>query len=231
MYLFNIQGLVNKDYILGSGHLWFLFYLMVCYFITPLLNKIKNTKSENFKILVFFIFCLQILLFSLGSTYSGFIVYILLFVFGYSLRIKDELWISYSKRKLICLLLVIISAMLRIFGRFFFDDTLFYTEMIVPYTQALIAVNIFMLLFQFGYDIYPNLNERIKKCITYMNGISYEIYLCHYMFCVGPIYLFGLTKIYCVNVLVVFVVSIISAQLLKLIGTIVVNRKEVTKNV
>lgn len=59
-----IQGL-TEDYLPGGGHLWYLTAILISYFITPLLAKLKNTKV-TLK-LMFFV--------------SSFILYILITVF------------------------------------------------------------------------------------------------------------------------------------------------------
>ena len=39
-YIFNLQGF--EIYVHGAEHLWYLTIIMICYLITPLLNKYKN---------------------------------------------------------------------------------------------------------------------------------------------------------------------------------------------
>lgn len=59
VYMFNIQGL--QIYVHGAEHLWYLTIIMVCYLITPILNKYrKYIISKNIAIIIPILILLQI---------------------------------------------------------------------------------------------------------------------------------------------------------------------------
>ena len=44
VYIFNLQGL--EIYVHGAEHLWYLTIAMICYFITPILDKNKYKLNK-----------------------------------------------------------------------------------------------------------------------------------------------------------------------------------------
>jgi len=49
-YMLNLQGFLGEYVIQGAGHLWFVSVLMLCYLITPILQKLKayiTNKQRN----------------------------------------------------------------------------------------------------------------------------------------------------------------------------------------
>lgn len=231
IYFLNFQGLINKNYVLGSAHLWFLSYLMICYLLIPFMNKLRKKEERTLVYLLAIVFIFQIILFILGSNYSSFVVYILLFIFGYYLRTKENVWTTYANKTLFACLVILFGLSIRLIGRFLFDDTLLYTEIIVPYSQVLIAINIFMAILGIFNRYGDTLNNLVTNVVKFINKYSYEIYLVHYMYCVGPFSVFKLTKSYLLNILIVLFLTLISAVILKEICQFLTTYRKECKNV
>ena len=101
------------------------------------------------------------------------------------------------------------SAILRVVARLLFDNSILYNVIIVGYTQGLIAFCIFYIF------IYMCRNVKENKVINFFDSISFEIYLVHYMYVVGPLRVMGLTNSFMINTIMTLVISILTAIGLK----------------
>lgn len=219
MYLFNIQGILNKS-ILGLGHLWFLSYLMICYVITPYLYKNKD-RICSIKVVSVLVIIQLIVGFFFGTT-GGFVLYFLVYILGYFWKYIFNDWITISRRTIIWLVITFVCIVLRIIGRFFLDDTSIYLGIVVPYSQAFLAISLFMLIYGVTYNSLFSKNVNSNRLFQFFHLLSYEIYLVHYMFCVGPLRIMSFTGSYILNIGLFFVLTIIFAYFLYYISQKVV---------
>ena len=84
----------------------------------------------------------------------------------------SDRWLNQSK---------IIQFATRFIGRVMIDGTKLYNLVIVNYTHYVAAACIFM-LFSIIFS-----KAKMLKIVQLVDDISFEIYLCHYMFIVGPV--------------------------------------------
>ena len=98
IYLFNLQGFLGG--VQGTQHLWFLSILMVCYIITPILNKFKmyiKKNSEAIIIVIVIIVC-QLIMTYCASKFVGLqISYVLTYILGYLISLLWNRNIKFSK--------------------------------------------------------------------------------------------------------------------------------------
>ena len=87
--------------------------------------------------------------------------------------------------------------------RMYFDGSYLYDRITVSYTQAIAAFCIFYII------AYLFKNRETGRLVSRVSEISFEIYLYHYMFTVGPLKLFGLTGYWCFDCILVTVVVVI----------------------
>lgn len=102
------------------------------------------------------------------------------------------------------------SFVLRFLSRLIFDDTILYNVMIVGYSQAVVAFSIFYIF------IYLGRKFKSNKFINYIDSISFDIYLVHYMYMVGPLRTMGVTSNFIFNTIITLVISFITAILLNI---------------
>lgn len=95
------------------------------------------------------------------------------------------------------------------------DGTIWYERIAVPYTQYIAAFAIF-LIFSFIFK-----NVKVGKLCKGFCKISFEVYLCHYMFVVGPISLMHLTSNFVVDMVITTVVVCVVAVVLNLVSGVV----------
>ena len=213
-YILNLQGL--QIYVHGAEHLWYLTVIMICYLITPILDKNKEKlNNESIGILITILIFIQVLTtYFIGTQIGIYLIYILLYITSYI--VGNSVNISISNKKLFLAFGIgIISITIRLIGKFLLDDTKIYNVIIVGYTQAIIAFSIFYIFAYLGNKIKAN------SVIKYIDSISFEVYLVHYMYMVGPVRLMGLTNSFVLNTIITIIVSVITAILLKKISKVI----------
>ena len=220
IYAFNLQGLLGG--VQGGAHLWFLTTIMFCYLITPLLYKIRSRVlqlTDINKILSFLLLVtLQIITSYIVSERIGLnIAYLNLYVFAYFIA---NIWDRSVTVKGVVLftVLVIFCMVIRLGAKYYIDGTLIYNTIIVPLTQSAIGIYLFMTLDQFK-SLARNAN--MKKVVNHLDAISFEIFITHYAFIIGPFYIMGLTNNIVIDSILVIIATYILALLLNKICNII----------
>lgn len=188
--------------VLGADHTWFLTALLICYMITPILSKIfcGRGMKKTFQLLTLIISGVM----PMALAYVPWIVYhtiganVCFYVIAYWIGIAIKNGFQFKKEHLwlyVCIMLCAFAG--RFVGRMFWDDTRFYNCVIVGYTQYIAAfsiLGIFAVIFS---------KEKSNKVIRWICQISFELYLYHYMFIVGPVSLMNITKSWLISSLIV----------------------------
>ena len=204
--------------VLGAEQTWFITPLLLCYAITPLLARYithQRTKKQ-IAILVIVAASVKLLWTILKSPVCNTLlslvsVYVIAFVVG---RFFDKLTFTKAKA-LVAFMVICIAFGMRLVTRYFFDGTVFYDRIVCGYTQILAAFCIFY-LFAVAFQ-----NIKPPKWVSFIGEISFEVYLVHYMFCVGPVKLFGMTPYWVLNCMLVTVISVALAMIIHRISCFV----------
>ena len=141
----------------------------------------------------------------LGGNLTGMTTYFI----GYYVGMIDY---KYSKKSyILATAFIVISVILRLIFKYTFDGTILYNVILTFITQNIFAISIFV--------IFKNLDLKENKLITFIDSISYEIYLVHYMFIIGPVFVIGvngnLTHNLLIDSVVILFFILISASILK----------------
>lgn len=218
IYIFNLQGL--EIYVHGAEHLWYLTIAMICYFITPILDKNKYKLNKQ-KLIVFFIGYVAIQLITSYFIYEQFGRYLIMigiYIIAYFIGFY---WNSENinfKIFIFACISIIIALFLRIFGMLIFDNTILYSVLIVGYTHSLLGLSMFFI----GFYIVKQLKgNKFFNTIKLFDSISYEIYLVHYIFIDEPISVL-FTNYSLINCFFVLVFSFISAFILNKICSLII---------
>lgn len=214
IYLFNLQGFLGG--VQGTQHLWFLSILMVCYIITPILNKFKmyiKKNSEAIIIVIVIIVC-QLIMTYCASKFVGLqISYVLTYILGYLISLLWNRNIKFSK-VIILDVITLISLVIRIISRSIFDNSILYDYVIVLYEQMIFGIAIFINI----YYIFKQVNERVKikenKIIKHIDKVSFYFYIVHYMYLIGPVRVMESTNSFLVNSIIAIFISYLSALIL-----------------
>ncbi len=199
-------------YVFGAEHLWFITILAFCYLITPLLQWIEHIFLFRTRICFFAAnILLQIFATFYISTQLGrywFLVnfYILCYELG-----AQKFRCCTKKQFAVISLLGICGIATRLVGKIYFDDTILYNIFISGITHCMLAISIFGVV-QFL------ASDKAGKLISFLDSISYEVYLVHYMLIVGPISLLHLTKSFCVDSVITIAASLMIAAIVHYIA-------------
>lgn len=223
--LLNLQGLWGGE--LGNvdtGSLWFITFILICYFLTPLLQKYraKMTWVRLFVLICFLSAIESVFILSIKPEYftvclPGVIFYIFAYYFGYlwNKQVDNRFYIILS-------FLMVITIAIRLLLKFEADAGnvfvgKFYDRVYVSYSQGLLGfwifVTIYWLLTRLGklrVIIYP----ALLKC----DKLSYCIYIVHCTFLRGVLNLSQVTNSLFVNTLFFLIATTLLALIIKAIS-------------
>lgn len=206
--------------VLGAEQTWFMTTMMLCYLITPWFSafwsRLGSIKTVRIITLIFCIVILPLSLYIFKSDSYFTIGHQIGFYFTAYIIGWDYQKINVKKKQVpVFISMIIIGAALRVVGKLYLDNTVVYNRLIAAYTHKLIAFGLFFL----SAVVFANL-----KPIKLVNGIcaiSFEVYLCHYMFVLGPLPLMFFTSYWALNSLMIVAVSFAFATALHLINSFI----------
>lgn len=180
-YVFNLQGFFGATE--GLEHLWFLSLIMICYLITPILEKLRNMTSSSFKYLIVLV---GIVIVSILVSYSNvkigrYMFECALYIFAYYYSFNEKKYSLMKIKSWIFIVVIFISMIIRTILKKYIDTTIIYTNFVVLFTQSVIAISVFFIIKKMKFDI------KGQKIISYINNldeVTFYIYIVHYAFCV-----------------------------------------------
>ena len=193
-YLFGVFGLERiTDLDLfssvdGLTHLWYITAALICELVAPLILFIRN-KFEN-KNLAYYAISISsiVVLHIVGGIISIKIDYILVFVVG--VLLFDLLNKQYGFKEFAFYnAFLIVAVVLRLIAQKSIDGTMVYNGIINPLVYLVISYVLFVDLKYFVGILGENFKTSLQnsKIIGFIEKFSFEIYICHYIFIVGPL--------------------------------------------
>lgn len=199
--------------VLGADHTWFITAILICYLITPLMAK----RGSKIGLICLGIVPVVLALIPNPSVYT-LLDPVCFYMLAYSAGRKYKSDDITLKKSIIAFMVMIISFAVRFGVKIFADGTILYERIAVVYTQYIAAFAIF-LIFAFVFK-----NLEVKKWCKGFCKISFEVYLCHYMFVVGPVSTMSLTANFTLNMLITTLASCGMALVLNGIAQMVQKR-------
>lgn len=226
LYLFNIQGyyhifcdVSHIEPVLGTAHLWFLSVIWLCYLFTPLLQLI-NKNLSNCKIywLLFILFCLSVVLGSYSIRIDYFYIYILGYFYNRLNKIK--IW------KIIVYLSFFLSILGRLAGKYYSDvygDNAVYLYIIIPITYNFLSLSIYYFYSKIGVYLFKFICKySLKNVVSYLDKITFFVYITHYQFIEGPFYFTRYEENMLLGVSLFFIFTFITSNLLYFCNDIII---------
>lgn len=218
-----IKILLLNDTLDGGGHLWFVPLIIMCYLITPLLQLIfeKNNTKQKFSlkfiksaISIAVIFGLFIPYFNLG--------YIICYLIAYCIGINERDKVFDDKTILYALCPLTLLNLIQIYLDYvykvnFVGMALKLYKIFSLFNHIWLGVFFFLLLKNvvLSKKQYKQIEIRLlNKTDLY----SYEVYLTHQFFILGPFSLMKLTSINLLNIAIVLFCIFISAYAVQFIS-------------
>lgn len=212
LLLFGLQGSVVGVW--GAEQTWFITALLISYSVTPWISMAAekiDKKRAPYVLTCLSIFPILLRLMkpaAIGTLLAPVCLYAVAFFIG-SRKVKVKIS---GLGACIATAVVILSFGLRFVLRIFFDGTVFYSGIVATYTHYAAALGIFYLFAWFFRERKPT------RIVTFFGRISFEVYLCHYMFTVGPVSFFNATPLWVVNCLLAFGATFVIATAMNYIG-------------
>ena len=200
----------------GLGHTWFISTIIICYLLTPFLQKLRNKIKKIFFLLISFLILMgfieiffYFLSYSSGTWINCYIVGYLFGIFYFNKKFRD-IFKFLSK---IILITGIFSNIFQIYLQYFFviDRNNIIFKIFYRYNKILLAL-IILIMFVNYLKNYKSKNKHIQYIYIYINKYSYDIYLTHHIYILGPFSIlnFFIFKGKILGILVIFILSIIS---------------------
>lgn len=202
VYLFCFQGVISSAGIQGLGHLWFVSIIMVCYLITPVLQYFIRKYRLLFVVALIGVYLVYVSYFTFALSY---ITWLMVYCFAYGIA-------ALYKDMPEFLIFLLGGAFVRLLYFSSWDDIL---------RDTLFGVGLHALggclLFLFLYFLFSTTSWGIKKkdYFLWLDKYSFEIYLTHHIFILGPFSLLGSGDYPIFHVGLIVVLTLLSAFLLK----------------
>ena len=214
------EAVLTVSTIAGGAHLWFIPTILMCYLLTPLYERIFSRAEQSHKLLVpaaVLLFVMNELVFRQMFSYFN-AAWINCYLIGFALRRFQQYRFWYTGSAWLLTLtgavFISIQASVRYLQLITLTDAWrpFYYPM-CDYGHVFLGVALFcsgrVLLRPFC-----NIN-LIQRILRLSDRYSYQIYLTHHFFILGPLSLMALTANSYVNVVLILLLTVLTAVLLQ----------------
>lgn len=214
------EAVLTVSTIAGGAHLWFIPTILMCYLLTPLYERIFSRAEQSHKLLVpaaVLLFVMNELVFRQMFSYFN-AAWINCYLIGFALRRFQQYRFWYTGSAWLLTLtgavFISIQASVRYLQLITLTDAWrpFYYP-VCDYGHVFLGVALFcsgrVLLRPFC-----NIN-LIQRILRLSDRYSYQIYLTHHFFILGPLSLMALTANSYVNVVLILLLTVLTAVLLQ----------------
>lgn len=194
----------------GAEQTWFITSMLLCYLCTPLFEKCCEASIQRRRIVIGTLIVLPAMLAlmppaHIRTVFSPICWYGLAFFAG-----NEAKGIRIRAKGAVCSLLIMCASFaIRLFARMVIDGTILYDRIVASYTHVLAAFAMFYLI------AFLTKERQTGRCLHFLSSISFEVYLYHYLFCVGPVRLFSLTGNWLVECCVITIITVLIAYFMK----------------
>lgn len=209
----------------GLGHLWFVTLIIICYVITPLLEKCYKKLSKYNDLKFWFVLSIILIIFQGVAFIPGMnfniTINISVYILGYAISKKyytNHLDSTNKSLKLGlgALSIGIILSIIKIIS--YMDITIYIKKLfslVGVYKNVFIGIAIFLLIYMFWEKNKEFIkNKKILNILYFLDKYSYCIYITHLIFILGPSSLLNLTNNLFLNLVLIFICIIVSAIVL-----------------
>lgn len=207
-----IKGVFSHVPFPGGGHLWFVFTILCCYFFTPILYYVFNKNDSTLQLIIKSVFMLiftqiffdRISHFFFTQHFNS--PWINCYVLGFVIA---RISISSEKMRVSLVWLLLAIALLlnvtKIYSTYIHELHFPLSGLLFQYAHVLLGACLFVGLKEMLVNTKQNRLFELSDCY------SYEIYLVHHFFILGPLSLMDISPFMSINIiLVLFLVCILS---------------------
>lgn len=212
VYILNLQGFVGKP-IDGLNHLWFLSVLMLCYILTPVIKKLLRKK---FWVTVSGLLIIAIVEYSLLQKKYAMFTWVALYLLGIIMGEKEIKYAKWVGLLSVCASVLIISSLPGVGSLsqsgYFHIGVWFHVSL----SLSILAMFYFALTKLLADEC------KVPRIFGWLDKYSYEIYLVHHLFILGPCSMLFVFDNKLISIILVIVCAMVSAVLLKLLSKILI---------
>jgi len=221
----------------GLGHLWFIPLILICYLVTPILQKLYTKIMEKENILsgiiklVLGLIVLQVSIiipFISNTLISNLICYIL----GYFIsKLYNDKKIDNKILKWITMVITISAIIMSIIYIMINYTNILQIEknaiinIMLSYKNVFNGIAIFLILYLNLKDITEIKNEKARKVLETIDKYSFEVYITHLIYILGPSTILNTMGNRVIELLIITVLIAVSAWILKRLTDIITNLK------
>ena len=211
-----IEVLITSDTISGVHHLWFIPYILFCYFLTPYLFDIKEyLKNKSKKSFIKGILLLLFIVIIFSEFFKSYFIYewICCYIIGFFMTDIINI-LNYSEKRVLKIFIFLnftILNILRYYCNYINPD--FYTTNITleitRWSQVFFAIVVFLMIYKVKV-----LSRSLKKFLDISDKYSYDIYLAHMIYVKGALSVMFLTNFLILNYIIGLFLSVVSGIIL-----------------
>ena len=200
----NMKGIIGlifcRGTILGLGHLWFVGTILFCYLLTPFLYSYYEEVSKQKYSIIIYLISLGVLFIAIELHVPQFNpIWVLCYIIGFflgKLKINDEKWIYKA-----ILIITPLSISLNAFRVYFnyvlcitFEKGLFKVaySCFENISHIFLGIMCFLILYYTYIRIVYRI-PKISRVLELSDKYSYDIYLSHHVWILGPISILNLS--------------------------------------
>lgn len=213
----------------GLNHFWFIIYIILCYILTPFFNsyfkRYCKNKCSTLKYTLLLLIAIQII----GYYYFRYFTiewincYFIGYLIGkYTIMFKDVHLEKYIFGILLLTAVVIIIQVV-IQQKIDFNNYLGGGYRIFIHVQncghMLLGVSIFLLLL----TLFQYVPVRKRNILDISDRYSYDIYIVHHIYILGPFSLMEITQYKIINIITILILIILSSIFLEHIRIVILN--------
>lgn len=205
--------------ILGAEQTWFITSILLCYLATPILDKCSAGSNHRRNVIKGILMIAPAMLALIPQAYVSVVLSPICW-YGVAFLAGSEFeGIRIHTRGFFRAFLIMCGSFcVRLVARMLIDGTILYDRIVTSYTQVIAAFAMFYIV------AYLTQEKPMGLIMRFVSSISFEVYLYHYMFCVGPVRLFSLTENWLVECCLVTIISIVISCSMKKVSDRVAKR-------
>lgn len=219
-----VKALLVYGTIKGGEHLWFIPTILFCYIITPLINRINNKIFDKNNPLIYIAYVIVLISFLIKLFVNYFNpAWIICFYIGNVMgknEIKGKLNRNIAKNLVFPITVFLISIQITIsyilkikmsgIMNSLFNIMCNYGHTFLGISLIIILLNLFRRNFQ--------VNNIILKPILFLDSISYEGYLVHQFFILGPFSILSIISFPVVSIVLIFIITFVLGLAINLLN-------------
>lgn len=194
----------------GGEHLWFVKAILYCYLFTIFLNKYFDTKMSLPQKIVRFIILIPFILIFVPD---WLVVHIITYILGFCVGKCDKK--QYEIVFLILIVLALVTNILRFIHEFVHPLSIPNYSVFTGWAHIFLGSSLFMI----SLKVFAHMGAH--KVLDFTDKYSYEIYLVHQFFILGPLSLMAFSDYLVVNLLLIVFVTVLLGILVKKISDLI----------